>query len=186
VSNPIDPKSFTPSSGSSTYGWLKRDLDQKADKDWVEAKLETLRDKEEDTKQIAIRAKEKASQPHDCNQKDTLEKLGSNMEDWSKWLRGLLASAIGFLILVGSGWLYQYFLLTSKVENTQEALVSIESKIMKVDESQKELKTSIEKQNKKEEDSQKLRLEEVRAVMIQVVKDINQTADIRDLKRGRQ
>lgn len=185
MSKTVDSSFFTPASGSPTFGWIKKDLDQKADKDWVEAKLETLRDKEEDTKEIAIKARERASMPHDCKQSSTIEKLESSIDGWGKWLRGLLVGAISFLVFVGSGWLYQYFSLTKRVEDTQVALTSIESKLTKVDTSQKELKTSIEDKTKKDADSEKLRLEEVKSVIIQAVKDINKHSDSQETKRGR-
>jgi hypothetical protein len=180
-----EPKYSTPPSGSSSYNWLRKDLDQKADKEWVEAKLEVLRGREEDTKQIAVRAKEKAGMPHDCNKKDVIEKLEIELTSWSRWLRGILVSAIGFLVLIGSGWLYQYFALTEKVNDTQTALVSIETKVNGVESSQRDLKIIIEKQSKKEEDSQKIRMDEIKTVLSQAVKDLNNSSEIRDLRRTR-
>jgi hypothetical protein len=180
-----EPKYTTPPMGSSTFGWLKKDLEQKADKAWVEAKLEALRDREEDTKKIAITAKERASMPHDCNQKETIGKLSLDLEGWGRWLRGILVSTIGFIILVGSGWLYQYFTLTDQVTDTQKALLSIEDKVGDVDASQRDLKILLEKQSKKDEEYQKIRIDEFKAVIYQAVKDINSSSDLRDTRRGR-
>jgi hypothetical protein len=177
-----DLKYSTPPTGSSTFSWLKRDLEQKADTSWVEAKLEAVRVKDEETKRIALLANEKASTPHECSQKYSMEKLGAEVSGWGKWLRGLLVSAIGFTVMVGSGWLYQYFTLTDKVEDTQKAISSIEETVDAISTSQKDLRISLESQTKRKEDFQKNQLDDMKLLLTQVVKTFNSASRVREPK----
>lgn len=173
-----DGKYSTPPLGSA-YSWFKKDLEFKADKAWVEAKLEGLSEREDDTKRLALEAKERAGMPHDCNQKDTIGKLQDSLDGWGKWLRGILVSALIFVVTVGGGWLYQYFTLSAKVDNTQSSVQNIEKTVEKMDESQRELRDSLKEQTRKSEEMRRIQIDEVKAAMSQALKDLSQSQDNR-------
>jgi hypothetical protein len=179
-----NPKFSTPPAGSSTaLSWFKRDLDQKADKAWVEAKLETLerdltaiKDRGEDTKSIAIRAKEKATMSHACTQKETLSKIEDAVHGWSTWWRGILLSFIGVVATLGSSGAYQYFMFKDSISETKENISKLESVISKLETSQSEIKASLEKRTSYDEIRNEEQLKDIKAVILKALQESQKKA----------
>lgn len=179
-----NPKFSTPPAGSSTaLSWFRRDLEQKADKAWVEAKLETLeialvslKDKGEDTKTIAIRAKEKARMPHNCNQKETLSKIEETVDGWSKWWRGILLSFIGIVATLGSSGAYQYYTFKDSISETKESILKLESSIKEIEASQLDIKTALNSRVSYEEKKNEERLKELKSMVLKTLQDSQKKA----------
>jgi hypothetical protein len=179
-----NPKFSTPPAGSSTaLSWFRRDLEQKADRAWVEAKLETLerdivsiKDRGEDTKTIAIRAKEKAKMPHNCNQKETLSKIEDAVDGWSKWWRGILLSFIGVVATLGSGGAYQYFLLKDSISETKEGISKLEIITGEIEASQVEIKQYMDTRISYDEKTKEEHLKDIRAVVLKTLQESQKKA----------
>jgi hypothetical protein len=169
-----NPKFSTPPAGSSTaLSWFRRDLEQKADKAWVEAKLEVLardvtsiKDKGEDTKSIAIRATEKVGVPHNCSQKETMDKIENTVDNWSHWWRGILVSFIGVVATLASGGAYQYFTFKETISDTKESITKVEATIKELDLSQKELKSVLIERYKSGDEKTNEYLKEIRNAVL--------------------
>ena len=174
-----NPKFSTPPAGSSTaLSWFRRDLEQKADKAWVEAKLEVLardltsvKDKGEDTKSIAIKANEKIPVPHNCNQKDTMDKIEDTVNSWSHWWRGILVSFIGVVATLASGGAYQYFTFKETISDTRESIAKVEETIRELDISQKELKNLLIERYKTDDEKTNEYLKEIRNAVLKTLPD---------------
>lgn len=169
----------TPASGTSTtLGWFRRDLEMKADRAWVEAKLESLRlsiesadQRGEDTKAVALRAKEIAGMPHDCNQKDSITRLNNAVEGWSRWWRGILLSFLGVIITVGGSGMYQYFNLSTAVEGTRATIIKLDETVGEIEASQQELKKTVEGRFQADDAKLDSHLNEVRQAVTQAILD---------------
>jgi hypothetical protein len=169
----------TPIAGTSTtMSWFRRDLEMKADRAWVEAKLESLRlsiessdQRGEDTKVVALRAKEIAGMPHDCNQKDPITRLNNAVEGWSRWWRGILLSFLGVIITVGGSGMYQYFNLSLAVEGTRTTIVKLDEAVGEIETSQQELKKSVESRFQSDDAKLNSYLNDVRQAVTQAIID---------------
>lgn len=170
----------------SRYKWFEKDLDKKADQKWVEAKLDavdakssTLDSEVKETKKIALSAKKKADMPHECVQKDAIEKTAATVEGWAKWWRGILISVIGFLVVIGGSWLYQYFTLTSEVSGTKETVDELKVTVKKIESSQAELKRAFDESEAVQEKQRREHINSVRSVMKEVLKEVQAEPPVR-------
>lgn len=174
----------TPTHGTKS-SWMERTLDRKADKDWVEAKLESsktsvdnVKEELDETKKIALAARKKAAMPHDCNQKEIIEKTAATVEGWAKWWRGILISVIGFLVVVGSSWLYQYFTLTTEVATTKDSVEELKITVKKIESSQIELKQVFEESEIMQRRQAEKHVNAVRDVMKEVMREVAKEKEI--------
>lgn len=170
----------------SRYKWFEKDLDKKADQKWTEAKLDNVGtllsniDKEiDEAKKIALSAKKKADMPHECVQKDAIEKTAATVEGWAKWWRGILISVIGFLVVIGGSWLYQYFTLTSEVSGTKETVDELKVTVKKIEVSQSELKRAFDESEAVQERQREEHINSVRSVMKEVLKEVQNEPPVR-------
>ena len=179
ASHEAPQKYVTPATGTSTtLGWFRRDLELKADRAWVEAKLESLHlsietsdQRGEDTKTLAIKAKEIAGMPHDCNQKDSITRLNNAVEGWTRWWRGILLSFLGVIISVGGSGMYQYMNLSTAVEGTRSTIVKLDSAIGEIESSQQELKKSVDERLLTDNARLDAHLDAVRQTITQAITD---------------
>lgn len=176
----------TPATGSRTaMSWFHKDLLGKADKDWVEAKFDSLKValeaaemRGEDTKNLAIRAKERAGMPHECNQKDSILRINSTVEGWSKWWRGIMLSFLGVIITVGGSGMYQYLTLSTAVETTRTTIVKLDETVNDIEESQKALKESVELRRISDDQRAVSQIKDIKQAVVQAI------IDSKDLPRG--
>jgi len=177
----------------SRYKWFEKDLDKKADQKWVEAKLDTvdaqfsnLDSEAKEAKKIALSAKKKADMPHECVQKDAIEKTATTVEGWAKWWRGILISVIGFLVVIGGSWLYQYFTLTSEVSGTKDTVDELKVTVKNIETSQEELKRAFDESEVVQERQREEHIRAVRSVMKEVLKEVKNEPPVRaNIQPGR-
>jgi len=190
MSNGTHEKYNTPTRGNSS-SFLEKYLDKKADRDWIEAKLEsaamqvnTLRADMHDTKKIANSAKRKSEMPHECSQKDMIEYTTQTIASWTKWWRGILVSALGFLIIVGGSWLYQYFTLNNDVATTKTAITELKGSVRSIEESQKELSDIVRESIINEDKKNQKNISEIRSALRDVLKEFRVANENRSGRRG--
>ena len=189
MSNERDTTYPTPVGGSKT-AFIERSLETKANRDWTEAKLEAvelqvgnLKSELDETKKIALGARKKAGMPHECNQRELIEKTAVAVDGWSKWWRGILISVIGFLIVVGSSWLYQYFTLTNDVETTRQSVEELKVTVKKIETSQEDLKRAFDNSNKEQKKQAEDHISSVRKVMREILTEVRDD-DFNNRRRG--
>ena len=173
-----DSKYPTPIHGTRS-SYLENSLDKKADRDWTEAKLQTsdirmngLKEDLDETKNIALAAKKKANLPHECLQKDEILKTAALVDGWSKWWRGILISAMGFLVVAGSSWMYQYFTLTTEVSTTKESVEDLKITVKKIEASQTELKDAFHEDKAAQRLQAEQNITEIREAFREVMREV--------------
>lgn len=165
------------------YKWFEKDLDKKADQKWIEAKLDNvgtqmsnLNAEVKETRKIAFSAKKRADMPHECIQQVAIEKTAATVEGWAKWWRGILISIIGFLVVIGGSWLYQYFTLTSEVSGTKETIDELKITVKKIETSQEELTRVFSMSEANQERQREAHIKSIRSVMKEVLKEVQEKA----------
>lgn len=142
--------------------WVREELNNRASKEWVEARLSDLERREEETKRLAIKAKEK---PHSCNQEDSIMDLKKSVDGWSIWFRRGALSFVGFLLFIASGWLYQFFTLRQSVADTQASVQVVEGKVNELQANQTAFEKKLEAVQADQSRQDTEQLEEIKAVI---------------------
>lgn len=144
--------------------WVRDELNNRASKEWVEARLSDLERRSDDTKKLAIKAREKASE-HECAQEATIDELRASVNGWSVWFRRGAISFVGFLLFIASGWLYQFFTLRQSVADTQASIQVVENKVNELQSNQVafEKKLGSVQADQSRQDTEQL--EEIKAVI---------------------
>lgn len=176
--------STPPSSPRSTFTLLRDEVKQKANREWVEAKIEPLKEDVDEAKQLAIKAMKKSGE-HECYQEDNIKSLNKAMNGWRNIKIGAVVS-VGVLLV---GGLAQYFAFKDSVEDTQDEMVEVKADVaevkggiarMKSDIQQVKIIVEEEKEGKKK--NNKKQLEEIKAA----IKDVmDARADTRSRNRNR-
>jgi hypothetical protein len=189
MANGTPEKYNTPTRGT-TSSFLEKYLDKKADRDWIEAKLESasmqvnsLRSDINEAKKIAISARRRSEMPHDCSQKEMIEYTTSTIASWTKWWRGILVSALGFLVLVGGSWLYQYFTLSQEVKTTKAAITELKGSVKSIEVSQKELNDIVRESITKDDRNANRNMDEIRSALMEVLKEFKADSGSNKLDR---
>ena len=113
---------------SKTLILFQSELDKKANKEWVEAKLEALTKDEAETRLIALSAKRSAQSPHVCSQTKTIEKLTAFMEN-VKTVK--FVSIIGLAIVVG-GVVYQAKIQADRNDKTSVVVGEVKESVTQI------------------------------------------------------
>lgn len=179
-----DSRNTTPPTGNSLTSWVRQDLKNKADRSWAQAKFESVEKNVEETKRIALGAKKRVDVPHTCDQKEAIDRTLEMVDSWSRWWRGTLISALGFAVVVGGSWLYQYFTLSSDVENTRVSLEELSSSVQNIESSQEELKRAFEVSQARTSIQNKEQLSEVRSMLKSVIQQELSTERPANRRRG--
>ncbi len=171
-----NPRNTTPPIGTSLGSWVRQDLRGKADQSWAQAKFEAVEKSVDETKRIVLRTKKKVNAPHICEQKESIDRVMNMVDGWSRWWRGTLISALGFVIVVGGSWLYQYFTLSADVVNTRVSVEELSISVQNIETSQEELKQAFDFSQDREIIKDKTRLSEVRSILKSVIQQELRTA----------
>ena len=173
--------STPPSLRSSDY-WTKNALEKKADLSWAEAKFKAIEDKfrdlekdDDETKKIAIKAKDSAMKPHECTQRTTLTDLKNSTEtlntELNSWKRirmlGLLSVVIA--IITAAGFIFN---LNASVNHNTEAVAEIKTSVEEVKTSQQNLKNDFERNQKEEIKKDKENMKELKKTIVGAIKEV--------------
>jgi len=138
----------------------------------------------EETKRIALGAKKRVDMPHTCDQKEAIDRTLAMVDSWSRWWRGTLISALGFVTVVGGSWLYQYFTLTAEVESTRISVEELSTSVKNIETSQEELKHAFQQNQDRDTVQDEARLTEVRSILKSVIQQELGTQRLVNRRRG--
>ena len=114
-----------PGATASSTSLYQDSLRDKANREWVEAKLEALKEDINETKKIALSGKRKAEEPHGCLHIDEIKALGQAVNGWKTLKFGAL---IGFAVILSAA-IAQYYALTSKTEDTAQDVAQVKESV---------------------------------------------------------
>lgn len=112
----------TPPDAKRSSTSLYRDALRKADREILETKMDALKEDVEETKKIAISARNKSLQPHSCFRESDIKSITHSLNGFKSLKLGAL---IAFLVVAG-GVMGQYFTLLDKTEDTEQSVKSVE------------------------------------------------------------
>lgn len=146
-------------------------LRRKADHAYVELEIGHLKQGVESAIVLAKTAR-KASESHPCKQEGTIDEMKKHFKEWEGWFRRALLALLGAVIMIGGGWLWQFFTLRDSVEDSTKALQETKVSVTKVREAvfdleagQRELKRVVERSDKTQLDDDAEQLNEIRRLL---------------------
>jgi len=152
---------------------LRTDIDKCPRKDWIEAKLETFLSRGDETKNIAISAKEKADARHICFNDNRLSDIEDRLKRWDSWWRGVMITVISAVVVggsaVGAAW-YRTENLQGNISQVREDVEALRGDIEKVDESQREISQFLKDWEKDLKDKEEKRELELRAILKEAIR----------------
>ncbi len=98
---------------------------RKADREILETKMEALKEDLDETKKIALGARNKAHVPHECYHEDDIKSVFQAINSFKTLKLGAL---VAFLV-VAAGAIGQYYTLIDKTEDTEQSVKSVESSV---------------------------------------------------------
>ena len=175
----MTPKSSTT---SSSIDWVKDGLKDKADQQWVEAKVENLQyriknleRRNEETKEISLKASDQAMTPHRCTQQMVFESLDGRVASWTKWWKRIVIIVIAAVVTSAgaiTGWMYSHKVLKDDVKALQGNMTNIEGSVSKIGKSQEELKDAFMRSEKDVKAQNVRQLEGVKGAFRDVLKEL--------------
>jgi hypothetical protein len=123
---------------------LVRQVEKKVDQAQCDREIEHNRQQFEHVKKIATDALKRAGE-HSCMKKSEIHEMKKDVRSWELWFRRAVFGFIGFLIVVGSGWLWQFFTLQSSVAKTEKSWEEVSTNVKTVQDSQAELREIVQK-----------------------------------------
>ena len=158
----------------SEINQLRMDVERRASREWVEAKLEALKGNEDDTRQIAITAREKASLPHVCGNSDRMADIEDRLSRWDSWWRGIMAAVISAVVIVGgavaAAW-YRTETLQVSVTSVSADVTELKSSIVSIQRSQEQITKVIEESERSSREEEARRAEELQKALRDAVRD---------------
>jgi hypothetical protein len=93
-------------------------------------------------KRLTIEAAEatRRSMDHPCRREGEIHEMKKDIRSWEIWFRRAVFGFIGFLLVVGSGWLWQFFTLRNSVAKTEASWQQVSASVSEVRQSQDALR----------------------------------------------
>ena len=166
--------SLPPNAKSSSMSMLRENLGQKADEKWVKAKIDPLKEDIDETKKIALSARKKAMEPHECTQDEAIKDMMKAINGW-KNVKILALISVGVVIV---GVIGQFFALKDGVEDNQAAITDVQDDVAQVKGSivqarieVQEVKSIVEDDQKSKVKQDKKQIQEIKSVIKEALEE---------------
>ena len=166
----------TPVTTSSTY---TRELDRldrlKADKEATKLRIDSIAKEVDETKNIALSARNKASAEHACHQEKRMEALEERADSWDRWFKGVVITIVTAIVGIGSFMSLVYYTKAddSDVQRVKADVSIIKSDVAEVKESQQKVVEAFQRSQITDVANEAARLESIKAAMRDVVKEVS-------------
>ena len=168
---PSDESNSSRSSFSGLKGVWK-ELERKANKEWVEAKLEAIAKDEGETRDIATEARAVANMPHSCLHDEVITELRDDRKNWGKVKIGAVVIVIGLI----STALANYYNLQDATEDTQEDVTELKGEVTSLKAGMQDVKTALDDDKKQRVKADERRLRDIKEAIAEA---FEAKADIR-------
>ena len=162
--------------GSSS---IRRDIDRldrtKADAYGIGVKIDSLEKDVDETKKIALSAREKAIK-HVCIQEKRMEDVERNAIGWNKWFRSILITVVGATIVLGTFLARLHFTKADSevVQAVKADVASIQTDVSDIQKSQERIESALEPDKQLELERRRMMLikETMQEVLVEAKADI--------------
>lgn len=164
------PSDFSRNSNppSNSVKWIERELD-KLDSDKADdSRVNGLEKVIDETKKIAVSARDRAKEPHTCMQLDTLNEIKKELQSWKNVkvisFVGIIVAIVTAASFLGS--------LNNSVKSNEQAVTEVKQTVKNVESSQQKLDLVVKEDQKVRREEEGQRMSELKNAIQSIVNEV--------------